>query len=706
MIVPQGQLSSRWLTFFTLLVMSVVVAGGGILIAAVVPPPVHAKRSEARHTHSLFSHRPKERTACTVGETWDTDLRICTPVANSPLALDGTIMDSSKTACDDFFGLMCGKWNQQHNDEHRTWSYVYRRNNVYIRRFILEEQGPLHDFHQSCVRTYPKEIKIEYAHMMQSIAGALRSSADVPRVLGLLARAGYTGAWTLSIDRNPFRPEVIPVIEYDNFVELDETAVVRLIQDTRETTGWNIVQQQQKAQGVLRIVKTLAQHHLAAKSPEGIARFDAIAPTWKWNLYLQALDGHGLRFPRDQHIWLGRGMLDYLNWLLSSDNVFELDDWRSFIEFSILYNCHNFRPKLPSNAYFRMMHGTITRKRRDTRDTGVTNTTEFCLELTQYALPGLVAKKFLDVTFPEGSKEPIRQELLEMVRKLVETMKRLLNQSTTWLDDQDRAILVDKANRTIVRVIEPDEWEEEQFAASISPDRFDHNMNLVRRWRVLQNLRLWEGPGHFNRKALALFAMPLTEVNAFYSPITNSIALLAGIVQPPLYLQTYNAISKYAILGTIIGHELSHMLDPNGLYFDAQGNYVPAGILSPRGMRSFFERTECVVAEYGPAPGGCNNLNVPYGNKTVGEDSADLLGIRLAYHALFDGTNPSLADRQQFFMIFSQAFCASYSQELLCYMVEHDVHATAEYRINRSTRNTPEFLAAFGCPSRITCHVY
>jgi predicted metalloendopeptidase len=111
-----------------------------------------------------------------------------------------------------------------------------------------------------------------------------------------------------------------------------------------------------------------------------------------------------------------------------------------------------------------------------------------------------------------------------------------------------KAIIAAKMQSTIVRVIEPDEWEVEPFAERLASDRYDHNMNLVRQYRVQRNLGLWhkDSPSTFNRSAIAFFAMPLTDTNAYYSGQTNSITILAGILQPPFYSTRYNQV--YIIL--------------------------------------------------------------------------------------------------------------------------------------------------------------
>jgi predicted metalloendopeptidase len=312
-------------------------------------------------------------------------------------------------------------------------------------------------------------------------------------------------------------------------------------------------------------------------------------------------------------------------------------------------------------------------------------------------LPGLVAESFLK-SYPQ--KEEVKQDVKSMVARIVNAFRAQIS-TCSWLTVQDKTAIRRKLDALIVRVAEPDEWVVEPFANQISIDRYLHNMNMIRRYRVEQNTALWHKdiPSAFDRSALAYFSMPLTDVNAYYSPVTNTITVLAGLLQHPFYNIDYNQLSKHAILGTVLGHELSHALDPNGLYWNEDGSLVVPGLLQPSSMEQFYNRTDCIVVDYGDISAECENVN--YGNQTIGEDLSDLNGITLSYDAYFKqddaGKAAGMGDKQHFFMILAQVFCESYDLEHTCEAVASDVHAVPEMRIDRSLRNIQAFQQAFGC---------
>lgn len=676
----------------------------------VSPPGFYMK-----HQRSTRQHSPE---TCKVGETWDAEVGLCAPTRRMPLALEPAIMNNSVAPCDSFYATMCGKYIATHTNENRAFTYGWRRTRERLRRMIAntsDSTSPGALFYQACrQRGTPgaaKEALLEYQHALQVIVGPVRSHADLPSAWGRLARYGYTGPFALSMERHPLEARVLSFVSPDGFpdVLLDEGRLFQVLQAARALTQYTSLQETHHIEGILRVARALKEHraplqltdvqdygdYIEHTFPQHLVPFARLQP-WPWERYMQALDGNALRFADNQTLWMpDRG---YLEWLLPQGGWLSLglSEWRSFLEFSVLWNNNQFEPELPNNVYFRQhdRQGPVGKNARLYHRLPRGASADPCLGLTEHMLPGWAADAFLKRYMPH--REQIRAEVGKMVHQLLGLLGDKVARST-WLPDVDRSMLARKVDATLVRVLEPDDWHVEPFLASISRDRHDHNMNLVRRYRVQRNLALWhkDSPLHWSRAAVAFFAMPLTEMNAYYSGHTNSITLLAGVLQHPLYNVEYDAVSKWAILGSVVGHEMSHMLDTHGLHWDDEGRFAPRGILSPAGMERFYERVECVVREYGPAPAGCEDANAAYGNSTISEDMADLIGIGLSYAALPDSA--ATGDRQHFFMVLAQAFCESYDQQHRCDAVAHDEHAVAEFRIDRTFWNLGAWQEVFDC---------
>ena len=133
-------------------------------------------------------------------------------------------------------------------------------------------------------------------------------------------------------------------------------------------------------------------------------------------------------------------------------------------------------------------------------------------------------------------------------------------------------------------------------------------------------------------------------VNAYYDPQHNNINFPAGILQPPFFDNRMDAAVNYGAIGSVMGHELTHGFDDQGRQFDAQGNL--RNWWTPEDAAEFEKRAECFIKEYSAfTPVDDVHLN---GKLTLGENTADNGGVRLAFMALMKSLDgkPQPKDRR------------------------------------------------------------
>jgi len=119
-------------------------------------------------------------------------------------------------------------------------------------------------------------------------------------------------------------------------------------------------------------------------------------------------------------------------------------------------------------------------------------------------------------------------------------------------------------------------------------------------------------------------------VNAYYNPPNNDINFPAGILQPPFFDNSMDPAVNFGGIGVVIGHEMTHGFDDQGSKYDPKGNVKQW--FTAEDLAKFKERTDCEAKEYdGFKVAEGQNLN---GKLTLGENTADNGGIRIAFQAL------------------------------------------------------------------------
>ncbi len=183
-------------------------------------------------------------------------------------------------------------------------------------------------------------------------------------------------------------------------------------------------------------------------------------------------------------------------------------------------------------------------------------------------------------------------------------------------------------------------------------------------------------------------------MNAYYDPQENDINFPAGILQPPFWDNKMDDAVNYGAIGAVIGHELTHGFDDQGRQFDAEGNL--RDWWTEEDAKAFEQRAQCLVNEYsGFTAVDDVKLN---GELTLGENTADNGGLRLAYMALMDtlaGKHPAKRDgftaEQRLFLGWGQIWCENRSDESARMLAQVDPHSPGKYRVNGVVSNMPEF---------------
>lgn len=189
---------------------------------------------------------------------------------------------------------------------------------------------------------------------------------------------------------------------------------------------------------------------------------------------------------------------------------------------------------------------------------------------------------------------------------------------------------------------------------------------------------------------------PMT-INAYANFGMVEIVFPAAILQPPFFDPNADPAINYGGIGVVIGHELSHHFDDQGAKFDQSGKLTKWW--TEADVRAFNSREAKLAAQYDayePLPG-----QHVQGKLTLGENSADLAGLAIAYDAYHKslGGKPApviagLTGDQRFFLGFAQVWRSKSREDQIRQRLLTDPHSPDPFRV-WSVRNSDAWYKAF-----------
>ena len=315
-----------------------------------------------------------------------------------------------------------------------------------------------------------------------------------------------------------------------------------------------------------------------------------------------------------------------------------------------------------------------------------------CVRSTDRALPEALGKAYVERHFPAASKD----KALRMIHDIEAAMDRDID-SLDWMSAATKTRAKEKLHLIANKVGYPDKWRDYSKLEIARGDAFGNNLRAAE---------------FESRRQLAKIGKPVDRdewltstptVNAFYDAGMNDINFPAGVLQLAFFDATQPDALNYGHIGLFMGHEITHGFDDEGRKFDGHGNLEDWW--TKEDSDKFNQKAQCIVDEYAQFSVGDTKLN---GKLTLGENTADNGGLRLAYMALLaraaqDGVDlknksaDGYTPLQQFFLGFAQDWCSEWRPEFERLIATTDPHSPDRFRANGVLVNMPEFGKEFGC---------
>ncbi|KAG7213169.1 hypothetical protein KM043_002484 [Ampulex compressa] len=326
--------------------------------------------------------------------------------------------------------------------------------------------------------------------------------------------------------------------------------------------------------------------------------------------------------------------------------------------------------------------------------------------VTNMELRDTVAYMFVKRYFPDR----ILNTVATMIGQIQDVFEARINKSP-WITQNLKLFMTQKMENMMMQIGYP-EWYTNETAIihqydglAIGSNYFENLLNC-QHFDLKQSLKEFRKPS--DRTVWLDYAFT---VNAFYSETTNVIILPAAELQDPYFTESLPDAVNYGAIGFIIGHELSHAYDTDGVEHDKDGKKVTWA--EEELHDDYDRRTKCFVNQF-------NNYSLDIvneegeriwlnGNFTEDENMADSMGLRAAFAAYQrlkrQGKRqlrlPGLedySDEKLFFLTFANAWCTSTRPEFEEYVVQEDKHSPPKFRVIGSLSNMKLFSKAFDCP--------
>jgi endothelin-converting enzyme/putative endopeptidase len=315
-----------------------------------------------------------------------------------------------------------------------------------------------------------------------------------------------------------------------------------------------------------------------------------------------------------------------------------------------------------------------------------------CVALVDEHLGEALGQRFVEQTFGAEGKERMAVMVAALERALERDIKDL-----PWMTEATKKQALAKLAAITNKIGYPDRWR-------------DYRAVKVARNDAVGNAERAEG--FEMRRQLAKIGQPVDRgewlmtpptVNAYYMALQNNINFPAGILQPPFFERSMDDAVNFGAVGSVIGHELTHGFDDSGRKFAPNGDL--ADWWTAEDAAEFEKRAQCFVDQYGEytVAGGTVKLN---GKLTLGENTADNGGVRIAHMALMDTlSGKTVAPRdgftpaQRLFLGWGQIWCQNETDESAKLRAQTDPHSPGRHRVNGVVSNMTEFKEAFACPA-------
>jgi putative endopeptidase len=629
---------------------------------------------------------------------------------------DVAALDRTANACTDFYQFACGGWmkaNPVPADRARWGRFdELQDRNRDVLRDILNQisassggRNPIDqrigDHYAACMDESGAEAK--GAKPLDAELSAIAAIADKAALTERVARLQTSGTAALfgygSLQDFKDATKVLAVVDQgglgmpdrDYYLKDDaksqelRTKYVAHVQKMLELLGDRPETAAASAKTIMEMETALAKvslERVKRRDPENLyhkmsrADLATLAPEIKWEAFFASTGAPPFTEINVTHPEFFKGLSEQIR-------TRPLADWKTYLRWHLVRQQAGLLSSAFVNESFDFFGKTLTGAKE------LRPRWKRCVDRVDNDLGDALGQRYVEKTFGEEGKKRMAVMVAALEKALEEDIRAL-----PWMTDPTKKKALEKLRAIANKVGYPDKWRDYTTVKILRDDAVG-NAARAAAYEFKRDLAKIGKPVDRGE-----WQMSPPTVNAYYSPLLNDINFPVGILQPPFFDNAMDDAVNYGGIGAVIGHELTHGFDDSGRKFDAQGNLQDWW--TEADAKAFVERAQCIEDQYsGYTAVDDVKLN---GKLTLGENTADNGGLRIAHMALMDtlaGKNPAPIDGfaadQRLFLGWAQIWCQNATPEVSRMLAQTDPHSPGRYRVNGTVSNMPEFQKAYQC---------
>lgn len=376
-------------------------------------------------------------------------------------------------------------------------------------------------------------------------------------------------------------------------------------------------------------------------------------------------------------------MIADINQLKSIDNYLVLENLDTLKYYAIMQiltsyakyiNEEFYKIDLKMNDYFNYyLGGQVTNYANES-----VNKNEYIYASIYNFFQDTITEEFAKRNFTSNEKEFYKNLINEEIKEFKENIS-----NKEWLSDSTKEKAIEKLDNIKYNIGTPDEFVFVENQYNLESNYMANIITMNQQLKKQENIQLLSG----NK----MYGIDYLVQNAYYMPLDNSINILLGIIysyKTALNLDTNNLEKNYyellGSIGTIIGHELTHSLDSLGSKYDKNGNYINWWTNEDKEK---FDKLNLKVIKY-------YDKYDEFGDKTLGENIADLGGIKLALQVASE-KGAQEDDYKKLFESYAITWCSQSTSYYNAYLLKNDVHSLDKVRVNAVLSSIDKFYEVY-----------